>query len=514
MMKIRMEVETMNRVLEVLRPLSGAADCVRFDFGTSKIEGAMGVPDVMRSKISVATGNEQVELAVTTLVPAEIERPLEECSLKNPLETVVVSLVDFVAVADALSQYEEAFEVSIDDAKMMLSVGSAYMPVHRVDATTMKALVPHRQNSGEFHLFDTDVMTIRLVGKEFLEAAKVATSFQKKTELESLKHYVVSVLDIPPVTQEVEKDGKKFNVVKYNASVQVAGTNRFAFASGSVNAFIHKGAGADLVGAIRDKSALEGVEHPIISFEKQEDSVVPKITSYEEFKKEYDVARDMETEEFRFAIPMDAMERIIRLVSVNPEAYVDVTVGKRYIFVTFMGLGAIYMCAQKALSGKVFLDACRGLVANTTCSVSVDSKGLQSSLKLANVYSKDALISQMPIELVFEEQGITMKRGESESLVKAIEVDTKMDLLTYGINGDYISCVMSGLPSGTIQVNYGGEKPLMVFGKGGEKISPLGTWIVVSAISDIQAQKRQVEDAYKKALAEKEKKEKEKGKKN
>lgn len=522
MMKIEIKVEEVTRILEIIRPFAAPERYMSIDFGTGKVSGANGVADAMTSKVSVATGTEQVEVAFRTKVPEEIDRPLEECGLLNPLERAVFEVASFVSVADALSQYEQAMNFIVDDAKVTLEVGEfARMPVYKVDSSMMKALIPHRQNSNEFPCFDKDIMTIRFVGKELLESAKTAMSLMKKVESEDFRYYVVSCLDIPMITQEVEKDGKKVAVPRYNAKVQMVGTDRYAFASSIVNAFVHKGAGNDLLNMIADKDSLENIKSPIISFakvkEEEKEVIKPSIESYADFKKAYDAARDVHVDarEFRFGIPMDAMDKIIRLVSVEPNAYVDVVVGEKYLCVMLNGLGCIYMCAQKKLFGDGFLSKMRDIVegvANKKCSIALDTKKMQSTLKVTQLYEKDALYSKMPLELQIEERGITVRRGEAVSLVPAVSAETKIDSVVYGVNPSYISCVMNGLPTGTIQLNYGEEKAIMVFTKGGETPSGTGTMFTVLGMQDIEASKRQIEEVYNREQEEKQKKEN-KGKK-
>lgn len=513
-MKINMNIETMNRVLEVVRPLTDGDNYMSLDFGTGIVPGSEGVAGAMMNKASVTNGNEQTEVGFFTTIPEEVERPLQECNLENPLEKAVLKAADFVAVADALSQYNQAFVIHTDAAKVILTIEGtdrviAEMPVYKADASLMKALVPHRQNSEAYELFDKDIMTIRLVGKEFLEAAKVASSLAKKTAVEQFRYYAVSVKDIPVIMQEVERSGEKVSVPRYNAKVQFMGTNRYAFASGAVNAFIHKGAGNDLLGCIENKSILQGMVSPMVSFTKSGDTITPVVESYAEFKKGYDEMRKISCgeNEFLFGIPMDAMDKLMRLVAVVPEQYVDITVGEKYLYVMVNGLGCVYLTPQKVLSGAGFISAFRSgveSVARKNCNVVVDSKGLLGSLKLTQLYDKDSLYAQMPIELTVEEKGITCKKGESVSFVQAVSAQTEIATIVYGMDGDYIPCVTSGLPSGSIQFSYGVDQPLMVFTKGGEQASPEGTAILVLGFNDLDAAKKQIEDAYNKSVKERE----------
>ena len=387
------------------------------------------------------------------------------------------------------------------------------MPVYRVDASKMKALVPHKLNSTAVELFDEDIINIRVLGKELLEAMKASSSLSKKIPSEeTYAFYNVSIRDTDVVMQDVEVNGVKKSVARYNSQMQVVCTDRCAFSSGTCNVLSIKGMAGEQLKRLPDQSILEGKTSPVISFKKEDGKVSAVATSYADFKAEWDKARELDIAEndFQFGIPLTGMEKLLKLVSTVPDSYVELTVGKRYVYAFLTGLQCIYMCPQapirKAAFSKMYRDNVAAFV-KKDCNVTVDSKDISNAIRIMNLYEKDALKGQMPFELVVTDKGIEVKRNEARAMLDAGSSKTDIDLVEYGINGSYLACVVSALPAGNIQFGYGMERPVFLFTKGGETPNPYGTGMVVCGIMDVAVAKQQVTEAYQKSLEKKKEKE-------
>jgi len=371
MKKIIMAHATINRITEVVRPLIVADNCLSFEFGTGVRSGGGQAPDALISKISVTNGCEQAELAVFTEVPDEVPKDI---SAVNPAARVIVRAGEFVSVADALSVYEQQYEIEINESNLMLSVGSAQVPVSRVAEEQMKALVPHKMNSSAVELFDKDILNIRIQGKDLISAVKAAGAFAKHISDENFAYYNIAVKDIEPVMAQVEVNGQQKSVCRYNCQLQFVSTDKVSFASGSCRALSIKGMPAEQVKQMQkqlrskqEKAAaaegrvleegevvdiFKGIESPIVSFVKEESgTIAPQAAAYKDVKKAFDVRRelDLPEDEFQFGIPVTSVDKLVKLASIAPDAYVELTVGEKYVQAFVQSVQAIFLCPQKAL---------------------------------------------------------------------------------------------------------------------------------------------------------------------
>lgn len=535
MKKINIDFSTMNRVSEVVRPFVVAGNCLSLEFGTGVCDGGGKVPNALISKVSVTNGCEQAELALFTEVPADVPKGI---SAVNPAIRVIVRADEFVSVVDALSAYEQQYEIEINESNIMISVGSAQVPVSRVSEGEMKALVPHKMNSAAVEMFDKDILNLRIQGKELMMAVKAAGAFTKRITDPGFGYFNVAVKDIAPVMVNVEVDGQSKTVCRYNCQVQFVSTDKVSFASGSCRALSIKGMPEEQVkqmqaqrlegmkkqaeaeGRVFDVTQVpdifKGVENPVVSFTKEEDnSINPVVQAYKNIKAEFDTRRELTLpeDEFQFGIPVASLEKLVKLASLVPDAYVELTVGEKYIYAFVQSVQAIFLCPQKALHKTSFATMYRGAiaaVAQKACAVSFDAKAASNALRLCNLYEKDALIGQMPIELTVGEKDVEVKRGEAKSVVPTTAASTKIDTVVYGVNGAYLASTLGALPAGNVQISYGLDKPMLVFNAGGEAISPYGTGMLVLGVADVEQSKKQIRDSYEKSLEEKRKKDEKK----
>ena len=508
MMKIEIKKETMTRILELIKPMAGDS-YMRVDFGTGKTATAEGIPAVMDNKLSLSNGAEQMEIMFRTSVPQEVERPIEECNLLKPLETATFKTNEFCVVAEALLSYDRDLSMETDGAKAVLSIdGVADFPVNKCEANCMKALIPHRNNSAAFEQFDPDVMTLRFVGKELIDMVKAALPLTKKVGHEALRYFRFSVKDIPLET--VTTDGKV--LPKYNTLVQSVVTNQNGFVRGSCKCYSRKGSGADIVSRV---SAAKDVKDPIISFKKKGDDVTPLVAPFADYYADYKERMGLKEDAFQFGIPFSVMENIVKLAGIDESDYVDLLIGKRYIQIFMRRIGFIYTAPQNSLEkAPDFVSVAHSILAlaKEGSYVEFDSKELINTMKLMGLYEKDALVARMPLKLEVTAEGILVKRGEAKSLIKSLSAESNVENGVYGIDYSYLPCVISALPAGTFRFTYGiGDKPILVFTKGGVAPQALSDAIMVGGIDDvdksIEAAKDQY-DAEMKAKAEKENKKK------
>lgn len=524
MKNINIDFSTMNRIAEVVRPLVAGDNCLSIDLGTGIRSGAGQAPDVLVSKVSITNGCEQAEMAIFTGMPDEVP---EGISAVKPAVKVVVRANEFVSVIDALSAYEQQYEIEINESNILISVGSAaQVPVNRVAETEMKALVPHKMNSAQAEVFDKDILNLRVQGKDIMAAVKAAGAFTRRINDENFGYFNVAVKDIEPVMANVEINGQTRSICRYNCQLQLVSTDKVSFASGSCRALSIKGMPEEqykqLVAQMTEKakSLYEKIVNPVVRFERKTDEngkdiLDPVAQSYKDVKAEFDAKRELKLpeDEFQFGIPVSSLEKLVKLASLAPDAYVELTIGEKYVYAFVQSVQAIFLCPQKALLKTSFATMYRGAiaaVAQKACYVAMDAKSVSNALRLCNLYEKDALIGQMPIELSIGEKEVEVKRGEAKSVVPTTAASTSIDTISYGVNGAYLASTLSALPAGNVQVNYGLDKPMLVFNAGGEAVSPYGTGMLVLGVADIEASKKQIIDSYEKSIKEKEKKEEEK----
>jgi len=500
MMKTTLKKETMNRLMGLVAPLSGSEDAfVRMDLGVGKTPGANGMPDVMNCRMSVTNGTEQAEVGFLAPLPVELERPLEECNLLNPLESVVIRASEFVNVGTALSTYEQDITVEADGAKMVFDIeGIAQFPIYKQSEDSMKALVLHRYNSDKVLQHDSDVATFRFVASELITAVKGCMAVAKKANNETLKYYRFVTHDIPLVTLTVGEGDSKKTVPRYNTAVQIFTTNMSAFVSSGCNAYVHKGSGQDLT---RRVAAAEGVESPIISFVEENGAPKPVVTPFKEYLASYNAERNIKAEgEFQFGIPCEVMETITKLAGVDAEDYVDVVVGKRYVQVMMRRIGLIFTAPQKSLvKASDFSYAARSLsevFGRDGSFVEIDAKELSNALKVMGLYDKDALMGRYPLTLEVVKNGLSVVRGEAQTHLKVLKQGGEVECAVYGIDSSYIPCILALIPNGTIRMTYGLKKPVMVFTKGDVKPNAETSAIVVGGIDDVSKRIKEITDSY------------------
>lgn len=510
-MTIKVSYKTMNRIMELVRPLSGTAEAyLKIDFGTGK--SGQGEQVMMDNKVSLTNGTEQIEAGFRTSIPQEVEKPLEQCNILSPLESCVFKASEFVSVVDVLCSYEQDLSIETDSAKAIIAIdGVAEFPVYKTDANNMKALIPHRNNSPSYELHDADVMTLRFVSKEFTDTVKGCAPIAKKIGVEALRYYRFIAKDIPLETVTVEEDGVSKTMPRYNMAVQAIVTNQNSFVSESCKCFAHKGSGNDLVQRV---SAAKDVENPVISFTKEGDEVKPVVIPFTEYFKKYSEERKINGEGFQFGIPVDVMDAIVKLAGTDAEDYVDITIGMKYIQIFMRRIGFIYTAPQRSLIGAPdFTAAARSLSEMTGREGSYmefDSKELSNTMKLMSLYDKDALISRMPLTLEFTEEGISIKRGEAKANIKALKADIKEEHVLYGMDQSYIPCIISAIPAGTFRVTYGIKKSCMAFTKGDVRPDADSNVIIIGAVDDIEKRINEIKDSFEKEQEAKAKKEAEK----
>lgn len=512
MMKVNVKNETMVRIMELIAPLSGTGDAmIKVDFGVGVTKNE-NIPAVMNNKISLTNGVEQVEVGFFTTIPQEIEKPLEECSLLSPLESSVFKAGDFVSVCNVLTSYGSDISIETDSAKATVAIdGVAEFPLYKADGTSMKALIPHRNNSQCYENHDTEVMTLRFAASDLSSMIKSEMPLTKKINMEALRYYRITVKDIPVETVTVEKDGVSKTLPKYNAAVTMCLTNSYSFAKVGCKVFAHKGTGNDLKKRV---SAAKDVEDPVISFAKEGDDVVPQIIPFKEYEKKY--KEDRKIDNFQFGVPCDVMDTIVKLAGTDPDDYVDIAIGVKYIQVFMRKIGFIYTAPQKPLIGAPdFSTACGNLFelsGREGSYIEFDSKDLVNTMKLMSLYDKDDLVKRMPLIIELTGGDITVMRGEAKAVIKGIKNECKIENKVYGLDPSYIGCILAAVPAGTMRVTYGIEKPAMNFTKGDMKPSAECDGILVCGLEDVNKTISEIKASYEKEQEAKAKKEAEKGK--
>ncbi len=529
MMKVRIENSTMEKLMKAAGPLMTKDNCISFDFGVEAPEAVEGTEAKMVTKVTITSESDQLEMEFYTTVPAEIERPLSECSRENPLEKAVVSAEDFKMIVEALATYKADFLAETDATSIMLCVeGVAEMPINKVNPGSMKAVIPHRENSTNKELWDPDLVMVGMYASAFAEAVKPVSSQRGEIEDGMTKFVNIAVQDTEMKYVEVEDaEGKKIKKPVANSFLQVAGGNGHMFANAVLDVFSKKGCGKDVLDAVPGE-VKAGVESPIITFVKGEDgSLNATAVAYEKFKEEYDKARGLVTDKrpfnpnyFQFALPVDGFMKIVALANAEPSGRISLVVGKKYVQATFSGLGCTYLTVQQPIEGMSICNM-YGLVANqfkgkdAIGSVTVDSKELQNAIKLSLVYEKDQLVSNYPVELSITKDNITVVRGKAKANVNVISYDTSIDSLLIGLAPRMLKGCLTGLPAGNVTLYYQIAKPVVVLTSGGNDIGYNKSGILATGFAPdvIEDRKKKAQESLKKAEEDKAKKEAEAKKK-
>ncbi len=516
MMKIQINQGTMENIMTVVRPLI-SDNYIRFDFG---VEQAQGMNQMMVTKVTITSENDQAEMEFFTTIPAKLERPLSECSRENPLEKAVVPAKDFAAVVDALSAYKADFLAETDSTKILLSIeGIAEMPVNKVSDQLMKAVIPHRENSTQKELWDPDVIMIGLFAENFVNDLKPIASLKGEIEDGDFKFVNLALQDTEMKYMDAQdKDGNRIKRPYANAYLEAVGGNGYMFANCVVDVFSRKGCGKDILESVSDE-VKAGIESPIISFEKGEDESYKAVAvPYKEFKEGYDKERGLvseskpyDPENFQFAIPIDGVMKILSLAQADISSRISLVVGKKYIQATFSGLGCTYLTVQQPIN-KVSLcnqyESVQNRFKNDTYGrVTVDSKTMQNAIKLALIYEKDELVSNYPVELTVSKDSVIVVRDKARAVVPVLSTDTQIDSALIGMSPKILRNSLSGIPVGNVNFFYQAKQPIVIFTKGGDEFGLDKAGVLAVGVNNVEENKRKAKESYEKEKAEKKKKE-------
>ena len=541
MMKVSLSNAAIENILRTIAPVVEADNYIRFNIGTGSVKNQDG-SELMVSKVFVTNEREQVETMFTSTVPAEVEKPLSECTVDSPLETCVVKAQDFKAVAEVLVGFERAISLDTDKSKMNLFIeGMAEMPVYKADPAVMKVLLPNRTNTADLSKIDKDLAVIRVWGEDFLAGCKTGRAFDKRISSSQIPYYTVSVADRPVVTEVIKNEEGEVErtYMRSNASMQLVCTDGQCMTSGVARAVIKKGTGTDIwqrlamAGATGDETVtgiltaiknkenpdLAAAGYPVLTIERDGETFKAAASSYVEARKKaeesWGVVRKTEVNASSvvFFLSCAALDSIVKLISVQPDQYVEIAVGERYIYVNLSSMHAVYMTAlYKGNMGKTV--DCTELVGGfckmlaSANSVTVDNKAVLNAIKLASLYDKDAVIKHMPMELVVLKDGISLKRGESQTTLKAIEKNGEVEgELSLGVSMDYLGGAAGGFPAGSFKIYYNATKCLFGFAKGGTSIGVGDEPFMVAAGADLAKSREKAEAEAQKELEAKKAKE-------
>ncbi len=521
MMEVVIKNETMERVREFANNLSSAENYIRIRLGIGSPDSVEGVEDAMKTSITIAGESDQGGLDIYTGVPAEVEKPLAECTREEPLEDVVVKSKDFINIVSALSVYEQDYLIKTDENRVLLSIaGVAEMPIYKADSKLMKAEIPTRNNvdvAKKVELLDPDIITVGVNAKDLFKGAKPVLAIK---DVENLKGGSVSIAirDTEPVMQEVEVKGEVRNVVRYNSRVQMLACIDRIMGNGYFDAKVmQKGAVRDVLSLVPEEIRAGAGENPVCVFKREEDGQLKcAAVPYATFKEKYDGARGIATEadpyradEFQFAIPFAEFAKIISIASIVEDEKLIITVGRKYISVVFCQLGASYLTVQETVERSMInlFKRSREQVMTSVGSVEVDSKQFGNGLKLAMLYESDALIREFPLEVTFSEKEVVTARGEAKTVVPVIKANTVIDTVTHGFNPKMLQVAVNGLPAGNISINYAAEKAYVTLTQGDCKYTDEVNSVMLAGVQSIESSKAEVLAKFEKAQEDAKKKE-------
>lgn len=429
MLKMRLDVETMKRIVEVVKPLN-KCDYAAIDFGTGIVD------DKMLNKVTIAGGQEQLETAFLSDMPIESDNSPEKSTINNPLKRVIVSIKDLVGVIEGLLVYETEISISVEKSQMLLCVnGKAQMPIGLLDESFMKAVIPHPENSGEKELFDPTLMFCRIMTKDFFSASKKITMLQGEFD-ENAKSYNICVKDCIPVT--AEKNGKKY--ISKNAEIEFVAGNNHAINCEQIPGICKK---METVTYYVDGKDADG-----------RPSKVEMHQDFETFKKAICESKNIpvSNDRYIFAIPSSAMNILIKIASLGG-GYLDFTVGQKFLMAATGNI--LYTCAQEPIVNRAFYDAFhlhwndmyhKGNV------ITINGSELQKALKLFAIYEGDVYKKQLPLEISIADKFLLQKEDAQASL-ELLEASNAV-AVTFALNIKYITMIVNAIGAGNISVYY------------------------------------------------------------
>lgn len=429
MLKIKLDVETQKRIVEVVKPLN-KCECAAIDFGTGVVD------DKMLSKVTIAGGQEQLETVFLSEMPIESDNSPEKSTINSPLKRVIVSIKDLIGIIEGLLVYETEVEISVEESQMLLSVnGKAQMPIGLLDESSMKAVIPHQENSSEKELFDPVMMFCRVMTKDFLSASKKIAMLQGEFD-DKTKSYNICIKDCAPV--RAEKNGKKY--VSKNAEIE--------FVSGNNNAV-----NCEQIPAICKK--MESVTYYVDEVDADgEPSKAEKKQDFETFKKAICESKELPVNKnsYILAIPAAAMNILIKIASLGG-GYLDFTIGQKFLMATTGNV--IYTCAQEPVVNwalyNVFHEHWKTMHEKGSV-ITVNGSELQKALKLFAIYEADAYKKQLPLEISIADN-LLLHKEDAKATLELVEA-SNVAKVTFAMNIKYFVLVANAIGTGNLSIYY------------------------------------------------------------
>lgn len=513
--------ETVNRIMTCVKSVVEADACISLELGTGVRKGQGNVADAMISKVSVTNGSEQVELAIVTACPEQLP---DGISPSSPAEKVFLKAQDFLGALEALAVYKSQFVVDVDDDKIIITAGSASVPVYKVAEETMKAVVPHMMNCSNPSLWDTYLLNIRVKAADLLSAVKSTGVIAKMVDkLEKFGYFNVAVCDAEEVKQDVEVNGTTRSITVTNSKMKLVTTDGVSFAAGTVPVLSIKGMVPEQVKQLmqqmpeEDRAGFKDKVHPVVEFSRDEASghLKTTVTEFDDYKKEYDENRKIKSGWFQFGVSITGMDKMQRLASsVSPDSYIEITVGKRYMLVNVVELSVIYLCTQRPIMATSFEDTFTSVaneIHKAGCRITVDAAQISNALRITNLYAKDALVGSFPLSLTIKKDGLDVTREEAHVTIPVISSETKMERAECGIYSNYLAVVPAALPAGSVDIyhcNMGGGTCFMFSRSGIAAEDLMNNGLLVGGVTDAQEAIENIKRRYeekKKKLEEKKK---------
>lgn len=431
---LKIDRETMKAVTEAVKPLA-KDNYVRFDFGTGVNQ------DKMITKVTVAAGAEQIETAVLIDIPKDGNVSEKDISVEKPLAVAVVKADDFLTVAESLLVYETDFTVTISDAEMLLAVANkANLPISLVDASLMKSIILHKDNSTKVEAFDPDVMYVRAVAKDILNALKRVSVLNPARLADNYALYMVNVKECTPVKEEREHNGQTRAVTVKNAELRFLSTNGCTFVGSTADVICKK---VDTI-----KMYAPG----------EDGTVTEQAMPYAEYEKAYMEGKKI-TEmsgQYFFALPSNVVDVMTKLAS--SDGLVSIIIGVKFIRISINNV--IYTAALHSevrdVWFKMYEKLCQEYVERDSY-ITVDVSELAKALKVFSFYDKDVYAKALPLEMDIAKE-ITLKKENAECNVAAVEAHSDMELFTMGIHSANFAPIVATLPTGNTAIYYGLEK--------------------------------------------------------
>lgn len=429
MLKMKLDVESMKRIVEVVKPFN-KCECAAIDFGTGVVD------DKMLNKVTIAGGQEQLETAFLSEMPIESDNSPEKSTINSPLKRVIVSIKDLVGIIEGLLVYETEVEISVEESQMLLSVnGKAQMPIGLLDEASLKAVIPHQENSSEKELFDPILMFCRVMTKDFLAASKKIAMLQGEFD-DKTKSYNICIKDCVPVT--AEKNGKKF--VSKNAEIE--------FVSGNNNA-----ANCEQIPAICKK--METVTYYVDEVDAEgKPSKAEKNQDFKTFKKAICESKKLPVNEnsYILAIPAAAMNILIKIASLGG-SYLDFTVGQKFLMATAGNV--IYTCAQEPIVNRALYDVFHlqwKVMHEKGSAITISGSELQKALKLFAIYEADVYKKQLPLEITIADK-LLLNKEDAQAALELIEAYNGAKV-SFAMNIKYFVLVVNAIGTGNLSIYF------------------------------------------------------------